>query len=154
MQLYLVQHGESKSKVEDPERPLTDKGRKDAELVARYISERGIKVAQILHSGRPRAKQTAEIFARYLLPPKGFSEGSGLAPLDEPQMAKQLVEQAEKSLMIVGRLPHLSRLTSLLILGFPDEEIIKFRMGGVICLSREGERWSIKWTLVPELVQR
>jgi phosphohistidine phosphatase SixA len=38
MEVYSVQHGESKSEMEDPERPLTDKGKETVESIARYIS--------------------------------------------------------------------------------------------------------------------
>ena len=34
MKLYLVQHGEAKSKAEDPQRPLTERGREDVARVA------------------------------------------------------------------------------------------------------------------------
>ncbi len=34
MELYLVQHGEAKSKAEDPQRPLTQRGREDVARVA------------------------------------------------------------------------------------------------------------------------
>jgi len=38
MEIYLVQHGEAKSESEDPERPLTENGRRAVESVARYIA--------------------------------------------------------------------------------------------------------------------
>jgi len=154
MEIYLVQHGEAKSETEDPERPLTNKGRKKVVPSARYVAALGIEVAQILHSGRLRAKQTAEIFAQFLSPPQGIREQEELAPLDDPHPTKQLVQQAEKPLMIVGHLPHLSRLTSLLILGALEKEVIRFTMGGVVCLSREDSNWQIKWALTPEILQK
>ena len=116
MEVYLVQHSEAKPESEDPERPLTDKGRADVESVARYVAGSGVEVSRILHSGRLRAKQTAEILAQHLVPPQGVLEQGGLGPLDDPQEAKRLVEQAGKPLMLVGHLPHLSRLAALLIL--------------------------------------
>jgi len=154
MEIYLVQHGEAKSEIEDPERPLTKKGRKEVESSARYAATLGIEIVQILHSGRLRAKQTAEIFAQIFSPPQGIREEKGLAPLDDPNPTKHLVQQAEKPLMIVGHLPHLSRLTSLLILGALEKEVIRFTMGGVVCLSREDSNWQIKWALTPEILQK
>lgn len=153
MEIYLVQHGESKPESEDPERPLTDKGKAEVESVARYIAQRGAKVSQIFHSGRLRAKQTAELFARHLVPAQGVREQKGLAPLDDPHEAKQMVEQAETSLMLVGHLPHLSKLASLLILGNPEKEVVRFRMGGVVCLGRRNGDWSLNWALPSELAQ-
>lgn len=149
MELYLVQHGESKSKDEDPERPLTNQGREKVGQVARKTAEAGIKVSRILHSDKLRAKQTAEIFAQHLSPTSGIEEVEGLAPLDDPEKAESLVESAEGALMLVGHLPHLSRLASTLILGEPEKEIIKFRMGGVVCLVCVEEGWRVSFALTP-----
>lgn len=153
MEVYLVQHGEAKPESEDPQRPLTDKGRTEVESIARYVASLGVEVPQILHSGRLRAKQTAELFAQHLMPPEGVSEEKGLGPLDDPQEAKRLIQQAEKPLMLVGHLPYLSRLASLLTLGDPEKEVVRFSMGGVVCLVRKDDDWSIGWALVPQLVR-
>ena len=80
MKVYLVQHGESKSETEDPERPLTEKGKEVVGSVAGYVAPLGVEVTQILHSGRPRAKQTAELLAQYLLLVQSIRERVGLAP--------------------------------------------------------------------------
>ena len=56
MDIYLVQHGEAKPEAEDPERSLSDKGKKEVESSARHAAAVGIEVAQILHSGKLRAK--------------------------------------------------------------------------------------------------
>ena len=154
MELYLVQHGESKSEAEDPERHLTDKGKDEVESVARHVAPLGVDVAQVLHSGRLRAKQTAELLAQYLSPPQGVKEQKGLGPLDDPHEAQQLIQQAERPLMLVGHLPHLSRLASLLILNSPDKEVVKFTMGGIICLSKGDNGWLVEWTLTPKLIHR
>ena len=151
MEIYLVQHGEAKPETEDPERPLTDKGRRDVEASARYAAALAVEVAQILHSGKLRAKQTAEVLTQFLLPSQGIREEKGLAPLDDPHLAERLVGESEEPLMIVGHLPHLSRLASLLILGTPEEEVIKFTMGGVVCLTKSDDRWLVRWALIPEV---
>ena len=76
--------------------------------------------------------------------------------LDNPGKALELIQASEKPLIIVGHLPHLGRLASLLILGIPDKEIVKFTMGGVICLDRSDDVWSIQWaiTLIREYSSR
>ena len=71
MQVYLVQHGLAKSKDEDPERPLTAVGREEVERVARAAAAVAVRPAAILHSGKARAEQTAEIFAAHTEPPQG-----------------------------------------------------------------------------------
>ncbi len=56
MYLYLIQHGEAKSEAEDPARPLSGKGIRDARKVASFISSNTrIDVEYINHSGKVRA---------------------------------------------------------------------------------------------------
>ena len=152
MKVYLVQHGESKSEIEDPDRPLTEKGKETVASVARYLASLGMEVAEILHSGRLRARQTAELFAQHLSPARGVKEEKWLGPLDDPQKARRLIQQVEGPLMIIGHLPHLSRMVSMLILGTPQNEIIRFKMGGAVCLSESNNRWLVDWMLVPECI--
>ena len=154
MEIYLVQHGESKSESEDPERPLTEKGKEAVEAVARHVGSLGLEIAQVLHSGRLRAKQTAEIFAQHILPPQGIKEEKGLGPLDDPQEAVRLVQQADRPLMMAGHLPPLGRLVSLLVLGAPDREVIRFTMGGIVCLRQMEDKWSVEWALIPKLIHK
>ncbi|MCL0033692.1 phosphohistidine phosphatase SixA [Thermodesulfovibrionales bacterium] len=154
VKIYLVQHGEAKAETEDPNRPLTDKGRTEVERVASYIARLGVEVSQVWHSGKLRAKQTADIWAQHLMPPQGVSQQEGLGPLDEPGKVKELLLPAKESLLVVGHLPHLSKLVSLLILGKADREVIRFRMGGVVCLARNGDRWLIDWAFTPQLVKK
>jgi len=153
MKVYLVQHAESKPEAEDPKRPLTEKGKQVIESVARCLTSLGMEVAKILHSDRLRARQTAELFAKHLTPAEGFMEEIGLGSLDAPQEARRLIRQAERPLMIVGHLPYLSRLGSSLILGTPENEIIRFKMGGVVCLSESDSKWLVDWVLVTELIK-
>ncbi|MCD6138753.1 MAG: histidine phosphatase family protein, partial [Deltaproteobacteria bacterium] len=82
MKLYLVQHAEAKKKDEDPQRPLSEKGWTDIKKVAAFAAEQAnIKVSNIMHSGKTRARQTAEAMADYLTPPEGIRKEEGLEPL-------------------------------------------------------------------------
>lgn len=150
MQVYLVQHGEATPEAEDPARPLTERGREEVRRVAERAAALGIRVAEIRHSGKLRARQTAEILAAPLAPPRGVREVDGLAPEDDPERAKAEIGPAGEPLMLVGHLPHLSRLASLLLLGDPGREIIRFRNGAVVCLITVEGRWLVQWVLTPE----
>ena len=56
MYLYLVQHAESMSKEQDPDRPLTEKGLADINRMARYAaSHLAVDIRRIYHSGKLRA---------------------------------------------------------------------------------------------------
>jgi len=55
--------------------------------------------------------------------------------------------------MLVGHLPHLSRLSGLLISGDPDRKVIEFKNGGVVCLERDDEgNWSVVWIIIPQIL--
>jgi phosphohistidine phosphatase len=153
MDLYLVQHGEAKPEADDPARPLTERGRKEVERVARAAARLGHRVARIRHSGKLRARQTAEILAAALRPPAGVEEMAGLAPNDDPERTARVLAEVEEPWLLVGHLPHLSRLASLLLAGDPDRPLIAFRMGALVGLGQEGGGWRLRFILTPELVE-
>jgi phosphohistidine phosphatase len=152
MDLYLVQHGEAHSEEEDPVRPLTARGRLEVERIARAAARAGLAPRRIAHSGKLRARETAEILAGALTPAEGVREMPALGPKDDPAAIRSVLEEATDSLMLVGHLPHLCRVASLLLVGDPEREIVAFRMGGVVCLGREREAWRVRFVLTPELV--
>ena len=135
MTLFLVQHGEARPGNEDPERSLTEHRRRDRERMADWAARTGIKVDQIRHSGKRRAEQTATIFAKKLDTPKGVIAVKGLNPNDEVTQVAASLQGEQESIMLVGHLPHLSRLVSLLVTGNPDIEIVRFRNAGIVCLT-------------------
>ena len=152
MEIYLVQHGQAESKERHPERPLTPTGRSEAICVADLMAELDLGVGAIWHSGKLRAKQTAEIFAARLYAMEGVVEHEGLAPNDDPALMANALAGTETAVMLVGHLPHLSRLTSLFVTGDPTREIVAFRNAGVVCLGREGPGWRVRWMITPDQV--
>lgn len=155
LNLYLVQHAEPMKKEVDPERPLTEKGWSEIRQVAAFVTERAsVQASRILHSGKTRARQTAEALAEYLKPQGGVEAAEGLDPLADPSIwADRLAEQGE-DLMLVSHLPHLSKLASRLLCRDEEMMIVDFQMGGVVCLGRDEEGvWSVKWMIVPGLMK-
>ena len=152
MALFLVQHGTSVPKEVDPECPLTDDGRDTVERIARDAAGHKIEVDLIQHSGKTRARQTAEIMAYFLKPLGGVHEASGLGPLDDVALAAKGLSGAE-NVMLVGHLPFMERLVSYLITGSTDRIVVKFQNGGIVRLDRAPETgvWFLKWTLMPEI---
>lgn len=153
MRLYLVQHGEAKPESEDPARPLTEKGWRDAERVARGVAERtDARPRRIVHSGRLRARQTAEAWARWF-PEATVEERPGLGPNDDPSIWAERLGAETEDLVLVGHLPHLGRLAGLLLCGEADREVVTFTMAGAVCLERHDPtgRWTLRWSLPPDL---
>ena len=158
MDVYLIQHAESKSKEEDPARPLTDRGRKSVENVGAHLARLGIGFGRVLHSGKLRAQQTAEILGGSLRTGDKVEAHTGLDPMDpvEPTV-RWLSEQAElglKSIAIVGHLPFLDKLASLLVAGSESVGVIAFQYAGVVRLvpKGQGEGYRVRWVLAPELI--
>ena len=152
MAIYLSQHGKSASKDVDPERGLTREGTGEVERVAKTLADAGISVDVIRHSGKARAAQTADLFARTLKPTEGVHSYAGIDPLDDVRtLAKALPTNRDE--MYVGHLPFMERIVSYLITGDPEVRVVAFKNGGVVRLDwdAEAERWVIGWTLFPSL---
>lgn len=153
-ELYLAQHGRALSKQEDAERPLRAEGREEVHRVALVAAGCDVRVASVLHSGKRRAEETAALLAAHLQHPPGGLGEAPLAPNDDPAEARKLVEEASESLLLVGHLPHLGRLLSLLVAGEAERELVAFRNGDLVRLERDEEgAWRIGWILAPEIAR-
>ena len=152
MDLYLVQHGEATSETENPDRPLTARGRDDVERVSRHVALLGLAPAEIRHSGKTRAEQTARLIAEALSLNQRVKVAAGLSPNDDVHPVAQELETASPSLMLVGHLPFMSRLASLLLVGYSSLTIVRFRMGGVVCLEHDQGLWTLNWMITPDTV--
>ena len=152
MALLLVQHGEAKPESEDPERSLSERGEESVGRIAEWAARTGIKVDQIQHSGKRRAEQTATIVAKRLNPARGVIAVKGLTPNDDVSQVAASLLGDQGSLMLVGHLPHLSRLVSLLVTGNPDINVVRFRNAGIVCLVPQDGKWAIDWVMLPDLL--
>lgn len=151
--LYLVQHGEAKSNEEDPTRPLNNTGILNAEKAGNFLKQRQKEISIIIHSGKKRAEQTAQIIADTMGQTIKIETHSGLAPMDDTSIIKKEIEQTEHhSMMICGHLPHLSRLASHLLTGNNDRDIIRFKNAGIVCLSNAYGTWHLEWMATPEIM--
>jgi phosphohistidine phosphatase len=151
MKIYLVEHARAKPKEEDPERHITEEGRADTVKVAGLAELMGLEISKILHSGKTRAKETAETIAYALRPPGGIEVIEGLNPMDDVKLIAQEIVDSQETLMLVGHLPFMQRLASYLVAGNPDEPIIKFQYSTIVCLTHDEEHWWVDWVLKPEM---
>ena len=140
--IYLVHHADAVAPGVDAQRPLSAAGRLHADQLAARARERGITPAVIWHSGKLRARQTAEAFLRACNPLAEFSAIRGLQPDDPPEWIRDLVSGHDRDLMLVGHMPSLPRILSLLT-GNTQE----FPLHGLIALEPAAERWVEKYRL-------
>lgn len=152
MPLFLVQHGKSLSKDIDPDPGLSEQGILDTNRIADVAKAYGVLISSIVHSGKTRARMTAEIFSLALEPVNGIQQIDGMAPLDDVAAFAKEINPNENRLF-VGHLPFMERLTSFLITGSVEKPIFKFQNSGIVCLDfySETESWAIKWSLMPNI---
>jgi phosphohistidine phosphatase len=152
MSIYLVQHGKNLSKDLDPDKGLSDEGVAEVKKIAETGKFYGVNVSRILHSGKTRARQTAQIFASTLEIKGEIEETEGIKPLDDVvEFAAKL--DPESDIMVVGHLPFMEKLTSYLVTGSDQKPIFKFQNGGIVCLQKnpDEQSWIIKWSLSPQI---
>jgi phosphohistidine phosphatase len=154
MYLYLVQHGEAVNKDVNPERPLTEAGTAAVRKVFAYLARHTkVPVDIIYHSGKLRAEQTAEIIAHELGLEGRVEEGKELNPQSLPWGWVERLSDLQQNIMIVGHLPHLKRLTALLICQDESKQCVDFRNGGIVCLARnESGVWTMQWIVIPQIL--
>ncbi len=153
MRLYLAQHGEAEPKKNNPDRPLTVKGSFDVRKIAVFLESAGVRVTDIWHSGKIRARQTAEILAQALKANGNVKQREGLAPNDPVDEIKAKIDNRKEDLLIVGHLPFLAKLASLLITDDETRNVVIFQTGCVLCLERdEDSGWSVCWMAPPDLL--
>ena len=152
MKLYLVRHGEALSKDVDPERGLSDAGKRDVKRVASFMKNGSVLVSQVLHSGKERARQTAQIFADHITDSVEARTADGLKPNDPVEPYAFEARGYKNDTMLVGHLPFMGLLASRLLAGSEDAAKFNFPAGAVLCLERCGRGcWSVVWMLNPEL---
>jgi phosphohistidine phosphatase len=148
MKLYLVQHGEAVSETADPAKPLSPAGREDVRKLARGCAKRGLAVTEILHSGKLRAEQTAQILGEALGAP--VRAISGIDPMDPVRPFAASVQGWNRDTAVAGHLPFLERLATLLAAGREEPSVVAFQRGGMACLEKRGSAWCILWTAFPD----
>ena len=152
MALFLAQHGKSLPKNIDPDQGLSEQGISDVKRIAEVAKGYKVRVSGIRHSGKTRARITAEIFASALTPKDGVEQVVGIGPMDDVAAFVETITPNENN-MFVGHLPFMERLTSWLITGSQEKPVFKFQNGGIVCLDvfPETESWAIKWSLMPKI---
>lgn len=145
MKLFLVHHGEAVGPEIDPRRPLSPEGREAVERLAAAAAARGAKPQVVWHSGKLRAKQTAEAFWRACNALADFSAARDLQPDDPPEWLRDRLRGESRDLLVAGHFPHLPRLLALLLNA--PESGVTFPQNGIVVLETkdEGDNWKELW---------
>ena len=145
--ILLVHHGEAVDPGLDASRPLSARGLSDVARLAEEAAARGVKPDVIWHSGKLRARQTAEAYWRACNPLARFSAARGLLPDDPPIWMRDQLAGETRSVVVVGHMPHMPRLLRLLVAGDANAVSLNFPQHGCVALEPEGDRWREIWRL-------
>jgi phosphohistidine phosphatase len=143
MRLYLVHHADAVGPHVDTQRPLSAHGRAQADRLAAGAKAAGAAPAAIFHSGKLRARQTAEAFYRQCNPFADFKMIRGLLPDDPPQHVRDLVTGEPRDLLLVGHMPGIREILRVLVPGAVD-----LPLHGMVAVESDGAgSWKELWRL-------
>src|SRR5207247_4037603 len=123
------------------------RGRVEVDLLAQKAAARGVKPAIIWHSGKLRARQTAEAFWRRCNPLSTFAAMRGLQPTDPTTWIAGAVMAESKDIMLVGHFPFMPQLLAHLTSGRADTAPAAFPMNGMVALEELNGRWLERWRM-------
>ena len=152
--VVLVRHGDAIDKAIDPARPLSPDGRRRAANSACCLDALELPIAEVRHSGKLRAEQTAEIFAEHLgVTSEQIRRVDGIAPNDDVEPVAIELEAERKSVLLAGHLPFMGRLASRLLSGDRDRLVTRFADAAALVLANDHGKWALVALITPELGQ-
>jgi phosphohistidine phosphatase len=140
MKVFLVQHGEAVPEEVNAERPLSEKGRDQAHRAAELIKKMPEYPALILHSGKKRARETAEIIS-FTLGGVRMETREYLNPRDDTAAVSKELAGSELSVMVVGHMPFLGKLASRLFGLDEERETVDIMQASPLVFSRYGRAY-------------
>jgi phosphohistidine phosphatase len=158
MLLHLIRHAHAG----DPEawdgpdaaRPLSEKGRSQAERLGRYLADIGFRTEAILTSPKLRARQTAEIVAAHLgVDVVEDQRLAGALDLDTVAAILKDADDMERP-VLVGHDPDFSELVSILC----DAANAPMRKGAFARIEVEGPlepgAGTLRWMIPPDALRQ
>jgi phosphohistidine phosphatase len=144
-QLILLRHAKSSwadSGLDDFDRALADRGKRDAPRMAARLAARGAVPQVLLASPAKRALHTAEIVARGLgLDPEQVRTDEALYLASPRTMLRVIGEQDDgcARLLVVAHNPGLTELVNELL---PDLGLDNLPTAGVVGIDSPAKRWA------------
>ena len=153
MKLYLLQHGDALPEEVNPDRPLSERGLEDVRRLAEFVWNHDILVKHVYHSGKTRARETADIVAAKMAAGAKIEATTGLNPNDPVELIAKQINNWQEDSLLVGHMPFMGRMAAYLLTSNSSSQFVAFEPGSMLCLERnESGDWAISWMLRPELL--
>lgn len=154
-ELYLLRHAHAGDSAKwtgsDSERPLSPKGKRQAERLGTFLAERGFAPDSIVTSPKLRARQTAELVADAIGIAVAVDDRLG-GPLEVDDVNDIVKRAGGTSIVLVGHDPDFSDLCALLT----GTEYLPMKKGALaridMALPLAPNGGVLRWLLPPELV--
>lgn len=143
--LTLLRHAKSSwqdAELADHERPLADRGRRDAPRMAERLKARNASPALILTSSAKRALETARLVAAALDSPHDSLQVEPALYLADPGTILQILANQNDEvgeLLLVGHNPGLTDLVNRLL---PDLRLDNLPTAGIVAMDSTAARWA------------
>ena len=156
MQVYIMRHGDAAIQAaSDSARPLTQKGKDDSVLMAKWLKARQPQIDTVLVSPYLRAEQTLQVMRKELSLPAQAQIMEGLTPGGNADwVASQIRDYAfsgAKAVLVVSHLPLVGYLVSELC---PHEAPPMFTTSTIACVEVDTEQMKchLEWMLSPSQI--
>lgn len=153
MKVFLVHHANTVAAADNPERPLSDLGRAQADRIGAHLKTAGIAPRRILHSDKLWTRQTAERVAAAL----GSPDIAALAayPIGSEASLSPFLSEINAGggdIVMTGHSEFLRRAASRLLCGDESAHVIEYKPGhgALFCLEGAGVDWVVAYALRQE----
>ena len=156
LEIYLLRHAHAGNPDQwtgdDAERPLSAKGRKQAERLGRFLAERGFKPDAIVTSPKVRARQTADLVAASLKT-RVETDQRLAGPLDIKVLESVVDDAGDSRVVLVGHDPDFSELAAEL----SGAQYLPLKKGTLVridvTLPMHGGSGLLRWLVPPDLLE-
>ena len=153
MKLYLMRHGEAEGVYEGEGPALSARGESEVNQIGKALSSKKIQLDHIYHSGKLRARQTADIVGSKFSADIPISKREGLKPNDPVLVFAKDLNDESGNILVIGHLPFVAKLTSYLLAETESELMFSYSTASVACLEyAHSLGWSLHWLIDPESV--
>lgn len=142
--LILVRHAKSSwgdFTLPDFERPLNERGKHDAPMMAKRLQDKGVKIDALVSSPAKRAKRTAQAFAEVLEINKDqiiFREELYMAGVEEFYKVIEQLDESIKNVAIFSHNPGITVFANMLQVA----EIDEMPTCSLFAITTSSEKWS------------